>query len=527
MVDTAEPRDRMFSPYLWLGVLGIVVFVFGGYELLERLYVEPFYPDLKYYLHIGRGVLTGLLTAVLAGYYLTSNPPFPDDESRIAGRVQEEIEEETRELSFRSMATDRINHWLIRMRWLACAVAGLLLFAGHYSMEFISRTQFVALLALFILVGLANVPVHYFSGNREGHRTITIVQVAIDLVAITVIVHLTGGVLSPFVFLYIFHVIISGMMYSENFSYMTSIVASSLFGAVLVLEGTGVLGHWPILEMSEVSLDGQPVSLYRQPSILLSSAGLLAGFFLVVSYLTTAVRRRLERERNRFRQELVSSGKMKVLRDIADGIAHEMGNSLNCLTTRLQLLRRKEPEDLTEHLDVLEKHAERIKRQIRAFVHIARPDQRPQRNGTTGKVNQAIRKAVEVLSFDQKGKHVELKTDLDENVPEVRLPQEPLEHVMLNLARNGMEAIPQEEGGTVSIQSRAEDGNVRVDVTDDGTGMDSDVEDRAFDPFFSTKKAGYGLGLFLVKRILTACGGEISVDSTPGEGTRCTVFLPC
>jgi signal transduction histidine kinase len=120
-----------------------------------------------------------------------------------------------------------------------------------------------------------------------------------------------------------------------------------------------------------------------------------------------------------------------------------------------------------------------------------------------------------------------------EAVVETSLPPDPvtmdgdpgaLEQVFLNLLMNASEAI--ESGGTVSISAMSESSEVRVAVSDDGVGMSDDVRARAFEPLFSTRREGTGLGLPIARRIVLAHGGVVRIDATPGSGTTVEVVLP-
>jgi len=135
-----------------------------------------------------------------------------------------------------------------------------------------------------------------------------------------------------------------------------------------------------------------------------------------------------------------------------------------------------------------------------------------------------------------------LRTDLSRNLPAVRGNAAQIRQVVMNLVINASEAIGEKEGiinattvlvsGSVNLASTGTTGMppgeyVRLEVSDNGCGMTETVKAKIFDPFFSTKFAGRGLGLAVVQGIVRAHGGEINLRSAPGEGTTFQVFLPC
>jgi signal transduction histidine kinase len=109
-------------------------------------------------------------------------------------------------------------------------------------------------------------------------------------------------------------------------------------------------------------------------------------------------------------------------------------------------------------------------------------------------------------------------------MPLVRADEAQLRQAFLNLLRNSVESMP--DGGILRVTTEQEDGIVRVRISDTGEGIDNSCLDRIFDPFFSTRDGGTGLGLSLTQQIVAEHGGTILCESKPGEGTSFVVELP-
>jgi PAS domain S-box-containing protein len=242
-------------------------------------------------------------------------------------------------------------------------------------------------------------------------------------------------------------------------------------------------------------------------------------------------------ESKRLEAELRQAQRLESVAKLAGGIAHDFNNLLTVIGAQYDLaLRRLEPE------------------------HPVR--------GTLGEVRQAVRSASaltrQLLAFSRKqllqttivdlndvigvvagmlrsvlGEDVELVTRLDGSLPPVRADRGQLEQVLMNLAVNGREAMP--EGGLLTIETRAvaasgdpldrpsaagEPAFAELTVTDTGEGMSDEVQMHAFDPFFTTKENGTGLGLATVHGVIQQSGGTISLETTPGVGTRVWILLP-
>jgi signal transduction histidine kinase len=119
---------------------------------------------------------------------------------------------------------------------------------------------------------------------------------------------------------------------------------------------------------------------------------------------------------------------------------------------------------------------------------------------------------------------VEVRSFLPADLPPVGLDVELFKQALLNLLLNAEQAMP--EGGQLTLQARAEDGWVALDLIDTGVGMTAEAAAKVFKPFYTTKPGGSGLGLPTVKRIVEGHGGTIAVQGEPGRGTKFTIRLP-
>jgi len=125
---------------------------------------------------------------------------------------------------------------------------------------------------------------------------------------------------------------------------------------------------------------------------------------------------------------------------------------------------------------------------------------------------------------DLMGAGIEIKNELEGDSFLVRVDENQLRQAFLNLFRNSADSMP--AGGRLTISSGRVDGMVRIEVKDTGKGINAECLDRIFDPFFSTRENGTGLGLSLTQQIVTEHGGNISCQSKPGQGTSFMVELP-
>lgn len=231
---------------------------------------------------------------------------------------------------------------------------------------------------------------------------------------------------------------------------------------------------------------------------------------------------RLEREA--LQDQLRQAQKMETVGTLAGGIAHDVNNQLTAILGQvdLGLEHLEDGHAARRHLARAGEAARRCAETTRALLAFSRPtvaEQRPlDLNAVVEEALHLLRKVV--------GAQVQLDTDLAEGLPPVQGNPIQLEQVLVNLVVNARDALP--AGGIVQIRTRpSPDGRVDLEVQDNGVGMTPEVKARIFEPFFTTKGPGEGtgLGLAMVRGIVVAHGGDLSVDSAWGEGTTFRIRL--
>jgi two-component system, sporulation sensor kinase E len=227
-------------------------------------------------------------------------------------------------------------------------------------------------------------------------------------------------------------------------------------------------------------------------------------------------------------EEKIESERVTALTLLAAGVAHELGNPLNSLTIHLQLMERrlkklnaKDAPRLLEMLGVAQSEIKRLDFIIGQFLAAIRPTQ-PQLQRV--QLNGLIEESVKFLAPELKQSKIMTRLDLTPALPMMPLDANQMKQAFYNLIRNACQAMP--DGGTLSIVSTATDHEVRLIFADTGKGITAVNMSNMFQPFFTTRKSGTGLGLLIVRRIIREHGGEIELESREGEGTKVTIYLP-
>lgn len=227
-------------------------------------------------------------------------------------------------------------------------------------------------------------------------------------------------------------------------------------------------------------------------------------------------------------EEKIESERITALTLLAAGVAHELGNPLNSLTIHLQLLERKmkrlkgkEVPKLLEMLTVAQGEIKRLDFIIGQFLAAIRPTQ-PQLQRT--QLHDLLQEAVKFLTPELKQSRVAVHLDLAHAMPPMPLDANQMKQAFYNLIRNAAQAMP--DGGTLGITTSYNDFEVRLSFSDSGRGISTASMSNLFQPFYTTRKTGTGLGLLIVRRIIREHGGEIELESREGEGTTVNIYLP-
>jgi len=231
---------------------------------------------------------------------------------------------------------------------------------------------------------------------------------------------------------------------------------------------------------------------------------------------------------HRATQETIDSERFSALTLLAAGVAHEVGNPLNSLDIHLQLMQRqirKLPEKsrpaLEDSVAVARGEVSRLDQIITQFLRAIRPqplDLRP------ANINHIVGETLSFLSAEIQNRDILVESELDKNLPPIGLDSEQIKQAFYNVSRNAFQAM--KSGGILRIRTFADETHANVSFSDTGGGISPENISRIFEPYFTTKSDGNGLGLLIVRRIVRAHGGEVVLESSPGRGLTLTIRLP-
>jgi len=220
------------------------------------------------------------------------------------------------------------------------------------------------------------------------------------------------------------------------------------------------------------------------------------------------------------------------LTTLAAGVAHEIKNPLGAVGIHLQLARKALAAEakghgceidgkVTRHLDVVEEELDRLNRIVLDFLFAVRPmDVAPEEDD----LDKVVREAAELVRPEAEGAGVRLELSLSLSLPRVRIDRRYVRQAILNLAKNAIAATP--EGGVLRFATARTDEAVALEISDTGAGIAEENLGKIFEPYYTTKSDGTGLGLTITYKIMKEHGGDIQVRSRPGQGTTFTLVFP-
>ncbi|HEY8075297.1 MAG TPA: ATP-binding protein, partial [Labilithrix sp.] len=226
--------------------------------------------------------------------------------------------------------------------------------------------------------------------------------------------------------------------------------------------------------------------------------------------------------------ELVQSAKMSAVGQLAAGVSHEVRNPLHVIAGSIYFLRAAlgdAPPKVREHLGHIESEVARAVELTQKLLDFARPAGPREPLDASAVVGRAL----PLLARMIEGRGVALEARLADGLPPVEGSAGELQQVVVNLLLNAAQALERRdgrEGGRIGVATSAAGGEVRIEVEDDGAGIAPGDLGRLFEPFFTRREGGTGLGLFVCWGIVERHGGKIEVASEVGKGTRFTVRLP-
>jgi signal transduction histidine kinase len=233
-------------------------------------------------------------------------------------------------------------------------------------------------------------------------------------------------------------------------------------------------------------------------------------------------------ERRTRESQLRRAENLASLTTLAAAVAHEIKNPLGSISIHIQLIQKavkKLPQNqrnvLDKYLNVVNEEIDRLNHIVVDFLFAVRPMNIEVREGN---INALIQDLMDFVRFELEEARIEVQMDLGGDLPPIEFDERYMKQALLTLVKNAMAAMPQ--GGLLSVKTQAADNEVYIHIDDTGVGIPEENLSMIFEPYFTTRETGSGLGLTLVFKIIKEHQGEITVNSKEGKGTSFQIMLP-
>ena len=285
----------------------------------------------------------------------------------------------------------------------------------------------------------------------------------------------------------------------------------------------------PVLGVVEIRQDlfSDYRKIFKFQVLVISTISIVMGILLLtLIYVVKRGEGIIEKraiERIRLKDQLSKSKHLSSLGEMVAGVSHEIRNPLGIISSSAELLIKKmDPQDkLNAIVDIIVAEARRLNHIITDFLNYARP-KNPNRSPC--QIDEVITKNIHFLEHQIKENGFVIRTFFDDEIPGVMADGDMLYQAFLNLFINGMQAMPC--GGVIEVTIETGDDSLWLYIEDEGEGVLESVMEKIWDPFFTTKEKGTGLGLGIVKNIIESHDGMIRIDNRREKGARVSVKFP-
>jgi signal transduction histidine kinase len=307
--------------------------------------------------------------------------------------------------------------------------------------------------------------------------------------------------------------IAAGVLFWPGRSHSNGVRGGRLLAGLLVL--------WGVHRIVSQFISAEPGSA----AYMTVHAVFITLYFLSTFAVIIMVLERARRESERLHARLREVERLATAGELAAGMAHEIRNPLAAIVNATALLTDEHgltADERAATLAAVRTEARRLNRILSDFLHFARPQEARR---APGDLRDVVEHVSGLIRDDRsRAPRVDVRVAVDPAVPRFAFDRDQITQVLWNVALNGVEAM--NGRGRLSLEVGRQNGDVTLAVSDTGPGIPRERLPRVFEPFYSGKHNGSGLGLTIAERIVAAHGGRIEIDSEVGRGTRVTLLFP-
>ncbi len=425
--------------------------------------------------------------------------------------------------------------WLIKLRWIAITgVVLTVLFAKQIpkvSLDNLSLSSIAAFLVIYNLIFILHL--NRLEKNKPAQliliaNRIANVQISLDLLSLTMLIHFSGGIENPFIFYFIFHMIIASILLSRRASFLQATFAVFLFMLMVWLEYTGFLKHYCLKGFVLNDLHANKIYILGMSFVFISTLYLAA-------YMASSISVRLrQREKSLKEANLLLEEKDRIKSEYVLRVSHDIKEHLAAVQSCLEPVARGITGALNNaQRDLLDRAAERTNKLlffVKALLEITRIKLSRDIGMEYFSLKKTVDNAIAFVEEKARVKGMEIVLRMDPGINMIYGAQIYIEETIANLLANAVKYTS--ENGKISLDIKDRQETLMIQVSDTGIGIPKDEIPMLFNEFYratnarKTQREGTGLGLAIARQVVERHNGKIWVESEEGKGSTFSIILP-
>lgn len=423
-------------------------------------------------------------------------------------------------------------YWLIRLRWIAAA-------GVFFTVLFISRIlkfslPVFALYSVAILLGIYNLIFLLLLTRLKDKEPVIIInrianaQISLDLFSLAVLIHLSGGIENPFIFYFIFHMIIASILLSRRASFLQATFAASLFCLIVISEYFGGLSHYCLSRFIIHCQHNNPIYIAGVSFVFIST-------LYIAVYMATSISARL-RQREKFLEEAnaLLKEKDRIKSEYVLRVSHDIKEHLSAIQATLEPVGMGMTGKLNpKQFDLVQRAIQRTAKLmsfVKALLEITHIKLSKEMKTGYFSFKDMLSETIAYVSAKAKDKNISVNSVVEPSIDRIRGIKEYIQEALINLLANSVKYTP--SNGKIDIMVNDKGNSILITIADTGIGIPRDELPRIFEEFYRASNAkeverdGTGLGLSIAKQIVEIHKGRIWAESEQGKGSTFSIELP-
>lgn len=422
-------------------------------------------------------------------------------------------------------------HWLIKLRWIAVAGVFLSVFCAVNILKI--PIPGIPLYTIALILGIYNLAsLIYVNRSRPNFPVIANrvanIQISIDLFILAGLIHFSGGIENPFIFYFVFHMIIASILLSRRASFLQATFAVMLFSMMVASEYLGVLPHYCLVGFVSSDLHNNVVHISGISVVFIST-------LYIAVYMATSISRRLrDREASLKESNALLTQKDRIKSEYVLRVTHDIKEHLAAIQSCIEPVTGGITGSLNERqMDLLQRADERAGKLmffVKALLEVTRIKLSKEIRMGYFDFSDMLKEAIHAITRKAGNKDISISSAVEPGIQKIRGAKEYIQELIANLLANSVKYTPR--NGKIDINVIDKGNSILIEIKDTGIGIPKDDLPKVFDEFYRAtnakeiEKDGTGLGLSIAKQVVERHSGKIWVESEEGKRTTFFITLP-